>query len=181
MRWDDLFADLEGQLAQAGSAELAAEVADRSRHEAARIGLLDRVRGSYGARLTVRVRAVGAVEGELCEVGSAWLLLREPGGREALVPLSAVLAVGGVRATSAPAGSGGQVTARLGLTSVLRAVSRDRSRVTVYLDDASLVTGTLDRVGADFVEVADGEGGPSRSGTALVVPTAAVVLLRRQP
>lgn len=183
MRWDDLFADLEGQLAEAGSAELAGEVADRSRREMALVALADRLRGSLGTRVAVRVAAVGPVEGELAEVGSQWLLLREAAGREALVPLAAVLSVAGLGPASAPPGSGGAVLARLGLTSVLRGVARDRAPVTLWLVDASTVEGTVDRVGADFVEVTARDpgtaGGPGR--VTRVVPTAAMVLLRRQP
>lgn len=184
MRWENLFADLEGQWAAEETVDLDAEVADRSRAEAARITLVDRLRGSCGARVSVRVPAIGVLEGVLREVGSAWLLLQEDGRREALVPLASVLAVAGLEAGSAPAGSGGRVAARLGLTSALRAVARDRSAVSLHLHDASVVTGTVDRVGADFLEVGPALGdwtpGRGEAGSKRVVPLAAVVVLRRQ-
>lgn len=184
MRWDELFADLEGQWAAAGLADLDAEVADRSRAEAARLTLVDRLRGSYGVEVSVRVRSTGTIQGVLGEVGSAWLLLQEAGGREALVPLAAVLGVTGLRAASAPPGSGGRVGARLGLTSALRAVARDRSPVSLHLADASVLTGTVDRVGADFLELRETAGEHPRprgeAAATRAVPLGAVVLLRRQ-
>ena len=185
MRWEELFADLEGQWAAADRADLDAEVADRSRAEAARLDLVDRLRGSCGSHVSVRVPVLGSVEGVLLEVGPSWLLLQEVGGRETLLPLPSVIAVAGVRSGSAPAGSGGLVAARLGLTSVLRAVARDRSTVSLHLVDAGVVTGTLDRVGADFVEVGetrdDPAGGHSAVGATRVIPLAALVALRRRP
>jgi hypothetical protein len=62
---------------------------------------------------------------------------------------------------------------------VLRAVSRDRAEVTVGLVDGSQVTGTVDRVGADHVDVTISAGDSWRrpSGT-VVVRTASIALLR---
>ena len=100
MRWDDLFRDLEAQLAAAAAAELDAEVADRARREAALLGLIDRARAATGHPVQVRVAGAGPVEGVLAEVGSQWLLLAETGGREVLVPLAAVVSLAGLRAWS---------------------------------------------------------------------------------
>lgn len=183
MRWDDLFADLEAQLAAAGQAELVAEVADRTRREAAGLALVDRLRASCGARVVVGVAGAGAVDGLLAEVGRSWLLVDESAGREALVPLAAVLSVRGLGARTAAAGSAGRVFERLGLGAALRGIARDRAAVTVWLRDGSTVTGTIDRVGADFVEVSAAGPGetPRRAGSTVVwtVPVAALALVRR--
>lgn len=183
MRWDELFADLEAQLAAADSAELAAEVADRTRREAARLALVDRLRGAAGARVTVRVDGAGALEGTLTEVGRQWVLLGEASGLEVLVPIAAVLSVSGLRSRTAAAGSAGQVFDRLGLGSALRAIARDRASVALVLRDGSTLAGTVDRVGADFLELSAqdlGErsrGGPP--GPAFTVPVAALAIVRR--
>lgn len=183
MRWDRLFRDLEAQLDAADAAELGAEVADRTRRESALVALVDRVRGAAGSRVSARVAGTGAVEGVLLEAGSQWLLVAEDGGRQTVLPLAAVLSVAGLGVrTSAP---GDQVFSRLGLAAALRAIARDRAGVSVGLVDGSVLTGTLDRVGADFVEVSlHGAGEPRRhdevSGVR-TVPFAALASVRSGP
>lgn len=162
MRWDDLFRDLEAQLAAAGAAEMEAEVADRTRREAAQLTLLDRLRAATGRRVAVRVHGLGLVEGLLAEVGSQWLLLDEGAGREIVLPLTAVLSLSGLSAWTDVPGSAGQVFVRLGLGSALRAIARDRAPVSTWLVDGSVVSGTIDRVGGDFVEVSTHAAGEAR-------------------
>ena len=185
MRWDDLFRDLEAQLDAAEVAELAAEVADRTRREAAHLTLVDRARAAVGHPLVLRVQGVGAVDGQLADVGSQWLLVAETGGREVLVPWTAVLSLGGLRTWSAAPGSAGQVFARLGLGHALRGIARDRLPVQVGLLDGSVVSGSVDRVGADFLEVTEhGTGEVRRRGDVTgvrTVPFAALALVRSGP
>jgi hypothetical protein len=185
MRWDDLFRDLEAQLDAAEAAELDAEVADRTRREAALLTLVDRTRAALGHPVVVRVLGAGAVDGRLADVGSQWLLIAEAGGREVLVPWSAVLSLGGLRAWSDVPGSAGQVFARLGLGHALRGIARDRLPVQVWLTDGSVVSGTVDRVGADFVEVTEhGSGEVRRRGDVTgvrTIPLAALALVRSGP
>jgi hypothetical protein len=78
----------------------------------------------------------------------------------------------GVRRHSAAPGSEGAVTARLTLSYALRGIARERADVSLVLVDGSRRTGTLDRVGADFcelAEVAPGELRRSSSVTGIVV------------
>jgi hypothetical protein len=188
MRWDDLFRDLEAQLTAAAGAEVDAEVADRSRREAARLALVDRARAAAGRPLVLRVAGAGAVKGRLVDVGSEWLLLTDGAAgsdSESLVPLSAVLSISGLVAWTATPEAAGQVGARLGLGVVLRGIARDRSGLAVTLVDGSTVTGTLDRVGADFVEVSEHGPGEARRPDAVTgvrtVPFLALAVLRRGP
>lgn len=185
MRWDDLFRDLEAQLDAAEAAELDAEVADRTRREAAQLALVDRSRAAVGHPVVVRVLGAGPVDGVLVDVGPQWLLVAEKGGREVLVPSTAVVSLAGLRAWSGTPGSGGQVLARLGLGHALRGIARDRLPVQVWLTDASVVSGTVDRVGADFLEVTEhGAGEPRRRGDVTgvrTVPFAGLALVRSGP
>ena len=92
-----------------------------------------------------------------------WVLLRDDGGRDVLVPWSAVVSVVGLGLEStSPRRREGQVFRRLGLTAALRAIARDRAAVSVGLVDGSVVSGTLDRVGLDFVEISEHAVGDAR-------------------
>lgn len=181
MRWEALFEDLEGQVRAAEAAELAAEVGERTRGERAGLRLVDRLRPGLGHPLSVTVPGL-VLSGVLTRVGPDWLLLDEPMGRQALVRLAAALGVTGVGARSLAPGREGAVAARLGFGSALRAVARDRSPVTLVLLDATQVPGTVDRVGADFAELAEhGVGEPRRRGAVRgvrAVPFTAIAVVR---
>lgn len=185
VRWDELFRDLEAQLEAGSAAELAAEVADRTRREAALLGLADRVAAAAGRPVVVRLLGGGAVEGVLTEVGGGWLLVEEGPGGAALVPLPAVVALAGLSAWSGVPGAGGRVLARLGLGSALRAVARDRLPLRLGLVDGSTLAGTLERVGADFVEVTEHPAGEPRRRAGVTgvrtVPFAALAVVRSGP
>ncbi|MCU1673767.1 MAG: hypothetical protein JWN77_1880 [Frankiales bacterium] len=182
MRWQALFDDLEAQLAAEEAAELRSEVADRTRHEVGLLRLVDRLRPAAGARLAVTVGGAGTVHGRLLDAGNDWLLLEEHGLREALVPLAAVTGITGLGARSDTPGSEGEVGRRLDLRWALRGLARSRTGVTVALRDGTAVTGTLDRVGADHVDVAEHAAGEARRASAVrqvrLVPLGAVALVR---
>lgn len=183
MRWEDLFRDLESQLAAAEHAQLDDELADRARREAALLRLVDRARAATGHPVALHVRGAGTLAGVLAEVGSQWLLLAEPGGREALLPWTAVLSLAGTTAWSEPPDAGGRLFRRLGLGSALRGVARDRLPVQAWLTDGSVLTGTVDRVGADFVEISEHPAAEPRRRAAVTgvrtVPFAALAVVRR--
>jgi Protein of unknown function (DUF2642) len=151
-RIDEVLADLGGQLEAAEAAELAAEVADRTRRETALLRAADCLRGSIGS--TVSVSTVhGDVHGELTDVGPDWLLLEQSRERSAVIPLPAVVAVCGLRGSAVASSSIGPVAHRLDLRHVLRAVVRDRRPVRLVLRDGRSYDGILNRCGADFVEL----------------------------
>jgi hypothetical protein len=182
MRWQALFDDLEAQVEAAEAAELQAEVADRTRRETGLLRVLDRLQASAGHPVGVSTWGGGTVRGTLLDSGPDWLLLAETGLREVLVPTAAVLGVSGLGARSAVPGSEGEVGRRLDLRWALRGLARDRAGLSVVLRDGSTLTGTLDRVGADHVDVAEHPPGEARRATAVrqvrLVPLTAVALLR---
>jgi hypothetical protein len=183
VRWRELFDDLEAQYEAVRDAELAAEVTDRTRRELALVRLFDRIRPALGQLAAVRVSGLGVVEGRLISAGPDWLLMAEVAGREVLIVTHAVLSIGGLGAQSAAAGSEGKVGARLTLAFALRGIVRDRTPVTLAYVDGSTSTGTLDRVGADFIELAEHPPGEARRHDAVrtvrTVPFTGLALVRR--
>ncbi len=149
MRWDALFDDLEAQLARQDADDLHAEVAERTRAERAATALADRVLAHVGVRLAL-VLGHGQVVGTVTDVAPQWLVLADERGR-VLVPTASVVAVTGLGRQVAP--EPGTVLRRLGLGHVLRGLARDRAPVSVHAGSATL-TGTIDRVGADHLDLA---------------------------
>lgn len=167
MRWDRLFADLEAQAAAADTAQFEAEVADRTRAEHGAVAFVDRLRSACGHRVVVAVRGAGPLTGTLSDVGVDWLLLAGADRPQTLVALHAVTAVSGLGTATAPATDRGPVYRRLDFRWALRALAGQRSQVRIALTDGVLLTGTLDRVGADFVELAEHPPGEPRRRTAI--------------
>lgn len=158
MRWEALFDDLEGQMAAAEAADVSAEVAALIRAEFARTALVDRLRGRVGGAVSLRLLDGRWLRGDLAAAAPGWLLLvaspTRPGGgapSQVLVRLDAVERLQDLGAAQGI--TAGEVERRLGWGGALRALARDRSAVTVMLAAGDL-TGTLDRVGSDHVDVA---------------------------
>jgi hypothetical protein len=154
MRWQQLFDDLQSQFDAQEAAAEQAESASRARVEVGAVRLADRLAGALGFPVVLGVRGAGQVAGVLAGVGPDWVLLEGAQEREHLVALAAVRTVAGLgRRTAAPEPAGA-VRARLDLRRALRGLARDRSAVQLVSDDGGALTGTLDRVGADYVELA---------------------------
>ena len=182
MRWEQLFADLEAQFAAQAPDDDAAEAASRARYEHGRVRLADRLRGVRGWPVTLSCRGAGEVTGRLVDVGVDWLLLTDALSREVLVAVSAVCAVAGLAAATAPAQDDGPVARALDLRRALRGLARDRMPVHCLLVDGTALAGTVDRVGADFLELAEHPlDQPRRRGAVTgvrAVPLSAVVAVR---
>ena len=181
MRWEELFADLEAQAEALQVAEREVEVAELVRLETSRLELASRLRPAVGT--TIRVRCLGgtALAGRLVAVGTGWLLLDEGAGREALL----VAGGGDLDRRPGPAvrRPGSALMPASASGSVLRGVARDRSVLRVCLTDSSVLDGTLDRVGADYVEFAVHAAGELRRREevreVLMLPIGALAVLRR--
>ena len=177
MRWDALFADLEARWDAEGRAERDAEVADRTRREHASIELLTRLAGHQG-EVRVRVAAGVVLEGLVLDVGKDWVLLEIPlRRRQALIPMSAVRAIEGLGRRSVSA----RTARRFGWGYAVRALARDRAVVQITDLDGTVVTGTIDIVGADYLELAAHPLDEARRSaavrTTVVIPSVAVALI----
>ncbi len=191
MRWEQLFRDLDARFEELADAEMWAELADRQRLAAGALQLSARLGGAVGRHLRIRTSAGPGLSGTLRSVGPDWLLVDEAPGRETVVARAAVTIVEGLTWSTAPELSG--VALRLDLRYMLRGIARDRSPVAVVVSGSSgdgagagaEITGTLDRVGADFVELAvHAPWEPRRASDVrgvVAIPLSAVVLVRAMP
>ena len=128
MRWEGLFADLEGQLAAEQRRELDDEVAERTRRERALVTLPARLAAAVGEPVRISLPGGLQVDGDLHDLGEDWVLVRTtPDAHEVLVPLAAVVTLRSLGSQSAPA----RTARRFGLGYALRALSRDRATVVV--------------------------------------------------
>lgn len=155
MRWTELFDDLEAQYAAQEADERRGEVAEHTRDSLGRVALAERYLADLGRRVQMRLRGGVPVEGTLSEIGHGWLVLADSAGarpRESLVVAANVLTVQGLSGRS-DVGRPGRVQRTLGLRHVLRALSRDRATVRVHLVEGGTMTGTIDRVGADHLDL----------------------------
>lgn len=180
--WEELFGELDREVEAEERAELAAEVAERTRREHGEVRLLDRLRALTGAVVHLDVIGAGPVQGTVEKVGADWLLLRLDPGMQTLVALHAVVGLRG--ATRAAQLARGGLSERIGLTLVLRRLARERREVLLTRIDAGIVSGTIDRVGADYLEIAEHPAGePRRPGAVRavrLVPMRGVALVRVQ-
>ena len=193
MRWDELFGDLESQWVAEERRELDAEVADRTRRERARLGLLDRLAGAADAELVFHLRDGSRFAGLVADAGDGWVLVapsRGPAGGSggeaaasagagaALVPFVAVVGVAGLPARAGTPGLGRS----FGLGYALRGLSRDRSVVKMTDLSGSVSTGTIDAVGSDVLELAEHPADLPRRAENItgrrLVPFSALVLIR---
>lgn len=163
MRWDRLFADLEGQAADLELQERDALVAELRDGEWAETSWRDLA----GGHVVLDVDGLGRVEGEARLVNETVVHLVSS-RVEHVVAASAVLeVVTSERRAAAPT----TVTSRLGWGHVLRAVRDDRDRARLTRTDGASIDGTIDVVGRDFVMVTSGTGRTRR------VPFAAIAAL----
>ncbi|GEA79770.1 hypothetical protein [Cellulomonas uda] len=172
VRWEALFADLESGLDAARAQDLRDEVAELTRAERAQVHLADRLRAARATTLRLVLRDGQTVDGVVVDAAPQWVLLAPDGVRRALVPTAAVTAVVGLGAWAAPAA--GEVERRLALGHALRAVARDRTLVRVDAQGVS-VSGRIDRVGADHVDVMPADAARGAAGWTFAFETLLVV------
>jgi len=181
MRWERLFQDLEDQLDRETDAELEDIARDEERRRLSRLTMRDRLReliyvaaGNSDADITnganrpvtalvgLRYAAIGV---SVLRVGGDWILVQistpQLKSGTALIPIAAVRYVEPVLVESgiesreqgtSVAKQGSGLTTDIGLAFVLRDLSRRRRQVTVWMGEDE-VSGTIDRVGKDHVDI----------------------------
>ena len=198
MRWENLFDDLETQLERELTAEELDLEVEEERLRLGRLSLRDRLVSLHESQHGSAYRiAVTLANGELLVLhpvsfGRDWFSadLAADGGRQlqCIVPLGALVGVAldpalvprSLGAATAPDGHP-SLSARLGLTFVLRDLCRRRRAVDLVLP-AGQLHGTLDRVGRDHVDLAVHDRGAARREREVreirIVPLPALQLVR---
>lgn len=151
MRWDDLFADMEAQLAAQRYRDVELEAAELTRAETAQALLEDRCAAHRGTPVRISLRGGLHLDGSVDSAGSGWVVLVEA-GREVLVPLDAVDWIEGLGLQrQAP-----ERRRRLGLPHALRALAMARVGARVHLRSGptAVLEGTVDRAGRDHLDLA---------------------------
>lgn len=191
VEWEHLFDDLEGQLAAEWEAERAALDAESERLRVSRLALRDRLRllTASDTRMTVGVTSGRRLTARVRGLGADWVALSpidDP--RLVLVPLDAVEHIGVDHGTLLSSLDADQPEAslreRMTLGFVLRDLARRRVPVRIALRHGEPVHGTIDRAGADHLDIAVHDPGePRRSQTVrahLMVPFGAIVWVRAE-
>lgn len=186
VRWDRFFEDLEDQLDSEWEAERAALDTEAERLRLSRVALRERLvaLAAGPGSLQTHVADGTMLTGPITQVGADWIAVTDAGGL-VLVPLSAVVGVGApaedLLASVRDAGPGAPLAQRMSFGFVLRDLVRRRIPATVQLSGRSL-TGTIDRAGADHLDLALHEPGVPRRAQNVtgyrIVPFAAVVAVR---
>ncbi|QEO08578.1 hypothetical protein [Protaetiibacter larvae] len=190
MRWDELFADLEGQLEQELDAERLDLAAEEERLRLGRLTIRDRLMAMSRGGAVVRVALIdgATVRLRIDTAGRDWIAgSPEAGAGSVLVPLAAVAAVlpeGDQLARGLSIRSpepGAELAGRLGLGFVLRDLCRRRAGVDVVTGDG-IHHGTIDRVGRDHLDLAEHEEGSAPRGGAVrrvrIIPFGRITCVR---
>ncbi|MCR2801671.1 hypothetical protein QNO21_03200 [Microbacterium sp. zg-Y818] len=190
MRWDRLFEDLEDQLASEWEAERAALDTEAERLRLSKLSLRERLRALVGTEPAVSVDLVdGTVAtGTVSAVGADWFAMttHTRRGGALLVPFAGTAAIGVPHAdllrSARPVTSAARLADRMTLGFVLRDLSRRRIPITAGLAGGRLLSGTIDRAGADHVDLALHDLDAPRRAAAVgghrLVPTDAVLWVR---
>lgn len=162
--------DLEMQAEGLQLAERAAEVDELSVAQYAEVELVARLHAAVGGNLRVGLTDGLELRGRLARTGADWILL-DDGGGVWFVHLPAVAVIGDLGPRILPS-EARPLTARLSLRSVLRGLAAEGQACALHLRGGRTLHGSLARVGADFVELRQGDVG------AVTVPLAAITVVQ---
>jgi hypothetical protein len=195
VRWDNLFDDLEGQLENELNAEDLELRAEEERLRLGRLSLRQRITAVTGGTGSVGVVRVLLVSGQTLLIrpstfGRDWLaadlLEAGTGNPQCILPFAAIGAVilqpDQVQESLAPeSGAAARLVDRIGLPFVLRDLCRRRKSLEIQTG-VGPVTGTIDRVGRDHVDLAVHAAGTLRRAGEVqqyrIVPLSQIHLVR---
>lgn len=161
VEWDHLFDDLEGQLAAEWESERAALDAESERLRISKLTLHDRLRtmSARDARVVLELACGERWDAVLRVIGADWVGVNAGGDtRLRIAPLNAIQSLsvdhGTLLGSLAPGAPDGGLRARMTLGFVLRDLARRRVPVTIGGRSGDPQHGTIDRAGADHLDLA---------------------------
>jgi hypothetical protein len=171
VRWDRFFDDLEGQLASEWEAERAALDTEAERLRLSRVSLRERLmaladREGADAPPSFEMADGTVLSACVSAVGTDWVALE--GGRSGglVLPFASIVAIGMPHAdllrSARPGPTRGALAERMTLGFVLRDLVRRRVAVALHLTSGRMLAGTIDRAGADHLDLAIHEPGTPR-------------------
>lgn len=163
MRWERFFEDLQGQFDAEWEAERAVLDTEAERLRLSRVTLRERLLvlahtdQTQRRELTVDLVSADTLTGSLTAVGADWMAL-DVQRRSVLVPVAAVAGVGVaesdlLRAARPHPSPRVGVSERMGIGFVLRDLARRRVPLALQVG-ARILSGTIDRAGADHLDLA---------------------------
>ncbi|MFT4234981.1 MAG: hypothetical protein QM607_08300, partial [Microbacterium sp.] len=171
VRWNRFFEDLEDQLAAEWEAERAALDSEAERVRVARLTLRERLvslAAGDGASVVVELADGSTLDAAAGDVGADWMSLRTGAGDVVLVPLAAIRSIAAAHEqllrSARPVGAESRLAQRVTFGFALRDLARRRVSITLGLSSGRALTGTIDRVGADHLDLAQHDlSSPRRS------------------
>ncbi|MGK9219130.1 MULTISPECIES: hypothetical protein [unclassified Microbacterium] len=166
MRWDRFFEDLEDQLAAEWEAERAALDSEAERLRVSRLALRERLVAfaqSAASPLSIELRDGSSLEASVTSVGADWMAvrpLRAHGAAESavLVPLPAIRSIGAAQGellrSARPTEPESRLAQRVTFGFALRDLARRRAAMAIGVVSGRALSGTIDRVGADHLDLA---------------------------
>lgn len=198
MRWDRLFEDLEGQLASEWEAERAALDAESERLRISRLDLRSRLRMLCAAQAVASLSIAGplTIPVRLAALGADWIAASDvpPEGTRAvasfrIIPLHVIRALrvdhgmllGSLEHREEEEPS---LRERMTLGFVLRDLARRRVPVRIGTVDADDLHGTIDRAGADHLDLAEHDPGRARVAASVsgfrIIPFSAIAAVQTE-
>ncbi|SJN31070.1 hypothetical protein FM104_07250 [Microbacterium esteraromaticum] len=161
MEWEHLFDDLEGQLAAEWDAERAALDAESERLRISKLSLHERLRSMAGdqSRLLLELTGGERWDASMQTIGADWIgVCAGDDRRLRLIPVTAIESAavdhGTLLSSVADTRVEPGLRARMSFGFILRDLARRRGPVTIGTRGADPVQGTIDRAGADHLDLA---------------------------